>query len=147
MQNGKTSDVTPDSAFNPETIPLANDSEGKVVATLIGAKANSGKRKSVLYLHGYVDYFFHPHLAGKFIETGFDFYALDMRKHGRSLLPHQRPNLCRNLNEYFEEISIALRKIHRDGLADRFLSRMMRLKANRRRSVTARFRKASSAAR
>jgi len=120
-QNENLNIPVPDSAFNLETLSLANDYEGEAVATLISAKANSGKRKSVLYLHGYVDYFFHPHLAEKFLDNGFDFYALDMRKHGRSLLPHQRPNICKDLGEYFEEISIALRKIHAGGNVRVFL--------------------------
>ncbi len=120
-QNGNLNIPIPDSAFNLETLSLANDYEGEVVATLISAKANTGKRKSVLYLHGYVDYFFHPHLAENFLANGFDFYALDLRKHGRSLLPHQRPNFCKDLGEYFEEISIAVRKIYRDGNGQVFL--------------------------
>lgn len=109
------------SDFNIEILELPDDYEGEVVATLISAKANTGKRKSVLYLHGYVDYFFHPHLAESFIKNGFDFYALDLRKHGRSLLPHQRPNYCKNLSEYFEEISMALRKIQPNGNGQVFL--------------------------
>jgi alpha-beta hydrolase superfamily lysophospholipase len=64
-----------------------------------------------LYLHGYVDYFFHPHLGEKFNQNNFDFHALDLRKHGRSLLEHQHPNYCKEIEEYFEEITIAIRDI------------------------------------
>ena len=65
----------------------------------------------MLYLHGYVDYFFHPHLGENCNQADFDFYALDLRKYGRSLMQHQHPNYCKDIEEYFEEISIVIRKI------------------------------------
>jgi alpha-beta hydrolase superfamily lysophospholipase len=36
---------------------------------------------------------------------GYAFYALDLRKHGRSLRPHQHPNFCKNIAEYYPEIT------------------------------------------
>ncbi len=96
--------------YTCRTLKLNPDYEGEVVATLIASNFNTGNRKSVLYLHGYVDYFFHPHLGEKFHANDFDFYALDLRKCGRSLLKHQHPNYCRDMEEYFEEISIAIRE-------------------------------------
>ncbi len=99
--------------FTSETIKLSPDYEGEVVAVLISSNFNVGNRKSVLYLHGYIDYFFHPHLGEKFNTNDFDFYALDLRKYGRSLLEHHHPNYCKNIEEYFEEISIAIRKIQK----------------------------------
>mgnify|MGYP003666822083 FL=1 len=106
------------SDFTFQTLQLQNDYEGEVVATLISANKNSNRKKAVLYLHGFIDYFFHPHVAAKFLENNFDFYALDLRKYGRSLLPHQHPNYCKNLEEYFEEISIALRTISDNNSTD-----------------------------
>src|SRR5690554_7610758 len=101
-----------DGNFTTQTILLKPDYEGEVTATLIASKANTGKRKSVLYIHGFIDYFFHEHLANEFSTNGYDFYALDLRKYGRSLMEHQHPNYCRSIEEYFEEISIVLRQIH-----------------------------------
>ena len=97
--------------FIYETIDLENDYDGKVVSTFISSKRNTGNRKSVLYVHGYVDYFFHPHMAEEFHANDFDFFAIDLRKYGRSILPHQHENYCRDVEEYFEEISIALQMI------------------------------------
>ncbi len=97
--------------YTSEIIELKPDYEGKVHAVLTSSNQNTGNRKSVLYIHGFVDYFFHPHLGEQFNQNGFDFYALDLRKYGRSLMPHQHPNYCRDIEEYFEEISIAIRKI------------------------------------
>ncbi len=97
--------------YTSQTLKLKPDYEGEVVATLIHSNANQGNRKSVLYLHGYVDYFFHPHLGEVFHANDFDFYALDLRKYGRSLLEHQHPNYCKSIEEYFEELTIAIREI------------------------------------
>lgn len=107
--------------FTNQTIKLKPDYEGEVIATLITSKFNVGNRKSVLYLHGYVDYFFQAHVAEKFNAHGFDFYALDLRKYERSLLPHQHPNYCKDISEYFEEITIAIRQIHQSGNGELFL--------------------------
>jgi alpha-beta hydrolase superfamily lysophospholipase len=101
--------------FDYQTIQLSPDYEGKVTATLISSKYNVGDRESVLYLHGYIDYFFHPHVCEQFIKNNFDFYALDLRKYGRSILEHQRANFCLDIEEYFEEISIAIRQINKTG--------------------------------
>ena len=98
--------------FYVETISLKDDYEGKNVATLIASKLNEGNRPAVLYIHGFVDYFFHPHVADKFQEYGFDFYALDLRKYGHSLLPHQHACYCKSLEEYFEELDYAIKKIN-----------------------------------
>jgi alpha-beta hydrolase superfamily lysophospholipase len=97
--------------YTSTVLPLKNDYEGEVKAVLTSCNHNTRNRKSVLYLHGFVDYFFHPHLGESFNKNGYDFYALDLRKYGRSLMPHQHPNYCRNINEYFDEISISIQKI------------------------------------
>ncbi len=89
-------------------ITLPPDEEGEVEATLVSLRAPVPTRRAVLYLHGYVDYFFQTHLAEFFTGHGYDFYALDLRKHGRSLLPHQTPNFCLDIAEYYAEIDAAL---------------------------------------
>ena len=43
--------------------------------------------KAVLHLHGFADYFFQTGYAEWWTERGYDFYALDLRKYGRSLRP------------------------------------------------------------
>jgi len=100
-----------DTDFDYNTLDLAEDYEGKPVACLISAKANQGGRAAVLYLHGFVDYFFHPHVAAQFLQHDIDFYALDLRRYGRALLPGQHPNYCRDVAEYYEEIDLAIEQI------------------------------------
>jgi alpha-beta hydrolase superfamily lysophospholipase len=101
--------------FTFKTIELKDDYEGKVEATLIAAKTNTGNRISILYIHGFIDYFFHPHVAKQFDEHGFDFHALDLRKYGHSLRKHQRACYAKSLHEYFEEITIAIKEIITKG--------------------------------
>lgn len=98
--------------FTITTINLENDYEGIAVATLISSKFNTHNRIPVLYIHGFIDYFFHPHLTEEFHKNGYDFYALELRKYGHSLQSHQHPNYCKSIQEYFEEISLALKSIY-----------------------------------
>jgi alpha-beta hydrolase superfamily lysophospholipase len=100
--------------FEQRRIVLPPDNEGPVVATLVRAKAPATTRRAVLYLHGFVDYFFQTHLAEFYLSRGYDFYALDLRKHGRSLLPHQTPNFTSDVAEYFAEIDEAVRIIREE---------------------------------
>ncbi len=97
--------------YQRHTIDLGTDDEGPVVATLVRRRAETPSRRAVLYVHGFVDYFFQTHLADFFTELGWDFYALDLRKYGRSLLEHQTPNFCRSLTDYWPELDEAARII------------------------------------
>lgn len=85
-------------------IPLPDDYEGSVAATLVRFAAGRAPSRAVLYLHGYVDYFFQTHMARWFVARGWSFYALDLRKYGRSLEAGQTPYYCRDLHEYYPEI-------------------------------------------
>jgi len=103
-------------SYRIETITLPDDYEGKVVATLLAKPAPHPSDSAVIYIHGWADYFFHDHVAEWFNEQGYDFYALELRKYGRSLLPHQKPNYCRDLQEYFPELDSAIQRVtQRDG--------------------------------
>jgi alpha-beta hydrolase superfamily lysophospholipase len=95
-------------------LTLENDAEGEVVATVV-RRPCPGSRKAVLYIHGFVDYFFQTHLADFYVERGFNFYALDLRKYGRSLLGHQTPNFAHSMSDYFPEIDEAVRLIREDN--------------------------------
>jgi hypothetical protein len=44
--------------YTSQTVTLNPDYEGEVTAKLISSNFNLGNRKSVLHLHGYIDYFF-----------------------------------------------------------------------------------------
>lgn len=111
-------DYRPDvlgSGYEQLTINLPNDYDGKVTATLVRKKAAQTTKKAVLYIHGFIDYFFQKEMAEQFNQHGYDFYALDLRKYGRSYLPHQKYYYVLNLNEYDAEISKALEIIGQEG--------------------------------
>lgn len=97
--------------YRCQTLDLGTDHEGPVTATLVRrlAQPTGSRRAAVLYVHGYVDYFFQTHLADFFVTRGIDFYALDLRKHGRSLAAHQTPNDCRDVSDYYPELDAAAR--------------------------------------
>ena len=102
--------------YTAETIPLTDDEEGQVVATLVKRPANGTTSGAVLHVHGFSDYFFQTGLAEWWTERGYDFYALDLRKYGRSLLEHQTPNYVTDLATYHEELDAAWERItDRDG--------------------------------
>ena len=62
----------------------------------------------MLYIHGFSDYFFQRHMAERFAAEGYAFYALDLRKYGRSLRPGQHGNFCKSLSEYYPDIARAI---------------------------------------
>ncbi len=102
--------------YYAETIELEDDAEGEVVATLVRRRGRSRSRKAVLHVHGFADYFFQTTAADFWLSRGYDFYALDLRKYGRSLRPHQTPNFVTDLDDYYEELDEAHRRITaRDG--------------------------------
>jgi alpha-beta hydrolase superfamily lysophospholipase len=90
------------------TLPLRPDDEGDVVATLVHRPAAVSTTRAVLHVHGFADYFFQTGAADYWCDRGYDFYALDLRKYGRSLLPHQTPNFVTDLADYYEELDLAL---------------------------------------
>ncbi len=94
--------------YQQATLHFPDDYEGAVTATLIRKKALQPVRKAVLYIHGFIDYFFQTEMAEQFNQHGFDFYALDLRKYGRSILPHQHYYNVRAIAEYDAEITQAL---------------------------------------
>ena len=94
--------------YEQATLNFPDDYEGKVTATLIRKKASQSTNKAVLYIHGFIDYFFQTEMAEQFNQHGFDFYALDLRKYGRSILPHQKYYNIHEIAEYDAEITQAL---------------------------------------
>jgi alpha-beta hydrolase superfamily lysophospholipase len=97
--------------FEALELAFPNDYDGRVLATLVRLPAAGAPRGAVLYVHGFVDYFFQRHMAERFAAEGYAFYALDLRKHGRSLLPHQHACFCKDLAEFFADITRAIDEI------------------------------------
>jgi alpha-beta hydrolase superfamily lysophospholipase len=102
------------------TIPLGTDpdGEGTIDATLVRRTAPETVEAAVLYVHGFSDYFFQTELADFFAERGFAFYALDLRKCGRSRRDGHTGHYVSDLALYDAELDRAL-AIIRDETGDR----------------------------
>src|SRR3954453_22375881 len=94
--------------FQALTMRFPDDYDGPVVATLVRHRAGTLTNRAFLFIHGWNDYFFQEHLAQECNEHGFNFYALDLRKYGRSLHGAAHPNFCKDMREYFSDISAAI---------------------------------------
>ncbi len=102
--------------FEYQTLHMPDDYSGEVVTTLIRYKNSIDTlHRAVLYVHGYNDYFFQKELAQTFTDSCYNFYAVDLRKYGRSLLPSQTPFEVRNLEEYFADIDTTLSIVRAEG--------------------------------
>lgn len=104
--------------FEQMSIDLEDDYSGRVVATLVRHTPQPAGNRAVLYIHGFNDYFFQREMAEKFSDNGYRFYALDLRKYGRSRLPENRLFELRDIEEYDEEIGRALEIIGDEGGRD-----------------------------
>ena len=114
--------------FQQLTLALGDDDEGPVVATLVRSLSHQPwwrlrrpalEDVDVLYVHGWSDYFFQRSLAKYWTDRGADFYALDLRKYGRSLRSGQTPGFITDLDSYDDDIAAALAAMGRplDGSA------------------------------
>ena len=97
--------------YTTEAIDLPDDAEGPVSATLVRRSAEQPTSRAVLHVHGFADYFFQTSYAEWWNERGYDFYAIDLRKYGRSLREHQTPNYVADLREYFPELDEAWARV------------------------------------
>jgi alpha-beta hydrolase superfamily lysophospholipase len=89
-----------------ETAPGEPD-DVDLVATLIRKSGPRAGTRAVLYLHGWNDYFFQTHLADYLSDLGYDFYALELRRYGRSIRPGQLRGFIGNLDDYTLELDAA----------------------------------------
>ena len=101
------------SDYTQQRLDMANNE----FATLVSLPANPGvpPRGAMLYLHGFVDYFFQDHVARHFAEQDWAWYAVDLRRYGRSLRPNQEPWYTDDLTEYYEELDLSIDRIRADG--------------------------------
>jgi alpha-beta hydrolase superfamily lysophospholipase len=90
------------------------DGEGEVVATLVRRVGPERPERAVVYVHGFTDYFFHTELAEFFAERGFAFFALDLRKCGRSRRPNQTGHYVSDLALYDAELSRTLAAVRHE---------------------------------
>ncbi|MDE5773820.1 MAG: alpha/beta hydrolase [Muribaculaceae bacterium] len=109
-------DILP--GFESRFVKMDNAFDGPVRCTIIRKLAPQKSRKAFLYVHGFNDYFFQTEMGQRMVDSGYNFYAVDLRRYGRSRLPWQYPFNVRKMDEYFEDIDSALNQIRRDGNTD-----------------------------
>lgn len=106
--------------FEACTFSAAGPDNVQRTATLVrfrdsGQQQRAGQRRTVLFLHGWSDYFFNVDLAQFWTRSGYEFYALDMHNHGRSLRPETPGGYVANLADYDAEIEAAIDIIRADS--------------------------------
>jgi len=79
----------------------------ELVATLIRKSGPRIGTRAVLYLHGWNDYFFQTHVADYLTDLGYDFYAVELRRYGRSIRPGQLRGFITDLDDYAAELDAA----------------------------------------
>ena len=100
--------------FHQTTLELGTDpdGEGDIFATVVrycpGEAAELSGRPAILFVHGNSDYFFQRHVAEHYWTQGFAFYALDLRKCGRSHRDGQSWHHVTDLQMYDLEQNLAL---------------------------------------
>lgn len=103
--------------FEALTLPLGPDPDGEsdVYATLVRytpTRAESPQtefsKPAVLWVHGATDYFFQKETAYRLSEAGYAFYALDLRKCGRSRTEGQTWHYASDLSVYHQELTLSL---------------------------------------
>lgn len=114
--------------FAHRELPLGRDDGEEIVATLVRSTPSLGRRLlgpfvdvDVLYVHGWSDYFFQTELARFWTDRGARFFALDLRRYGRSLRAGQRPGDVHALDDYDADIDAALAAMGADARRPRRL--------------------------
>lgn len=95
--------------YHPDS--LGGDPEDGFGAVLVRPVDRPHTGRAVLYVHGWNDYFFQRHVAEFWAAQGYDFYALDLRRYGRSWVPGQLRGFTTDLTEYFEELDLAVAEL------------------------------------
>lgn len=118
--------LTTDTGWRPDILPgyearYVNQGvqfDGPCRSTIVRLKAKRTSRKGFLYIHGFNDYFFQKEMGERFVDSGFHFYAVDLRRYGRSKQPWQYPYNIRDARKYYDDIDSAVMQMKRDGITD-----------------------------
>ena len=111
--------------YQQRTVRLGHDDDGPMLATMIRKdprSLNVAERRrrlmlrmlrdpvAIMYLHGWNDYFYRRHASEYWESLGIPFYAIDLRRYGRSLRAGQTPGYITDLHAYAAELN-ALRDV------------------------------------
>lgn len=113
-------DILP--GYEARYVNQGNAFDGPCRSTIVRRLAPGSSRRAYLYIHGFNDYFFQSEMGKAFNDSGYNFYAVDLRRYGRSKEPWQYPFNIRDVREYYADIDSAISQIRRDGNTDITLS-------------------------
>lgn len=101
-------------------VDQGEDYGGKVRSTIITLPTHNccDSTLGVLYVHGYNDYFLQKDMGERFADSCYRFFAVDLRRYGRSLLPGQRKFDVHDISEYFADIDSAIEEMKHEGVKD-----------------------------
>ncbi|GAA1719534.1 alpha/beta hydrolase [Isoptericola hypogeus] len=105
--------------FEARVLPLPGDAEAALVRHVPSTTGRAPARVAVLYVHGFADYFFHPHVAAELAGRGYAFYGIDLRGHGRAwdaqVAAGGDPNQVRDIAVYAQDLDAAAAAIRSAG--------------------------------
>ena len=118
--------VTTDTTWHADILPgyearYVNQGEqfdGPCRSTIVRLRCKTPSKKGFLYIHGFNDYFFQSEMGKRFVDSGYHFYAVDLRRYGRSKEPWQYPYNIRDMRKYYDDIDSAVVQMRRDGIED-----------------------------
>lgn len=117
---------TTDTRWHPDILPgyearyvdQGEQFDGPCRSTIVRLKSKRTSKRGFLYIHGFNDYFFQSEMGRRFVDSGYHFYAVDLRRYGRSKEPWQYPYNIRDMRKYFDDIDSAVVQMKRDGVED-----------------------------
>lgn len=101
--------------FEMRYVVQPDDYSGPVRSTVVRYEPDPLCHTAVLYVHGFNDYFYQAEMAREFHDHGYNFYALDLRKYGRSIIGGNRMFEVRDISEYYADIDSALSIVRHSG--------------------------------
>ncbi len=104
--------------YQETSVRMSPDYSGDVVSTVIRRRSECGGDRGILYVHGYNDYFFQEEMGNRFVDSCWNFYAVDLRKYGRSLLSDQTPYEMRKISEYYADIDSTINIMSHNGIKE-----------------------------
>lgn len=94
------------------TAQAADSAQIKAAAEIVNAPARP--KATILYIHGFNDYFMQNEMAAKLDSAGYAFYAIDLHKYGRAYREGERMGEVLDIAEYYAELDSCIATIKRE---------------------------------